>query len=459
MTVSTARPLQALITYRHPKTREPTPPLPGPARFHASSAHGKLLAGGYGGGKTAAGAVEALCTMLANPMADGLIVGPHWSTVVSVVRRTLIEHCPPGLTLVNHPAHEDRYLSTPWGSRIFYRSADNPASMDGLHVGWAWGDEVRYWSRDAHVVFVGRACLDMQDGGGPRWWYTTTPSMNWLHDEFRHGDPDRAVFKAPTDENVYNPPSYLEDLRRSYSERLQRQIIGGEFVLLTGAVYGEEFDEATHVVNWTYDPRLRTVLAWDPGKRAPYACLIQEITVPRLVQGSTTFFEGDAIVCDELCPDHLSTERLGGMVLALGRKIDAVYCDPAADATQSAAGFDDITAMRAAGLGNVEFRFVTDPRLRHIPTGVARVAARLRPAKGRPTLYFARSLRSGPWASSPRSILRALTTYRYPEQKDGRPVSDIPIKDGVSDHACDAVRYYVTNVDEAKVGYRQFVVR
>ena len=41
-----------------------------------------------------------------------------------------------------------------------------------------------------------------------------------------------------------------------------------------------------------------------------------------------------------------------------------------------------------------------------------------------------------------RGLVKSLASYRYPEAKDGKQVTDSPLKDGVHDHFCDSVRYF-----------------
>jgi len=58
-------------------------------------------------------------------------------------------------------------------------------------------------------------------------------------------------------------------------------------------------------------------------------------------------------------------------------------------------------------------------------------------------LYFADHL---PNNRDPRGVWNSLIAYSYPEEKDGRPTGDDPLKDGVTDHQCDLVRYLCTNL-------------
>ena len=42
-------------------------------------------------------------------------------------------------------------------------------------------------------------------------------------------------------------------------------------------------------------------------------------------------------------------------------------------------------------------------------------------------------------------LIAAFETYHWPEDKDGAPIGDEPVKDGVSDHMMDALRYWFVN--------------
>jgi len=44
-----------------------------------------------------------------------------------------------------------------------------------------------------------------------------------------------------------------------------------------------------------------------------------------------------------------------------------------------------------------------------------------------------------------RSVCKALRGYSYPDVKEGKAVVQEPHKDGVTDHACDCLRYLAIN--------------
>ncbi len=127
-------------------------------------------------------------------------------------------------------------------------------------------------------------------------------------------------------------------------------------------------------------------------------------------------------------------------VKANGYKITTLYCDPAGDGTQTATGLSDVKILK--DMGFPQPRFVTNPRLRHIPNGVRIVEALLGNVRGETRLFVAAHLAK---PNARRGVVKDLQNYRYPEAKDGRPISDQPLKDGLHDHTMDALRYFALN--------------
>ena len=153
------------------------------------------------------------------------------------------------------------------------------------------------------------------------------------------------------------------------------------------------------------------------------------------------------VVFEQMHPDNLPVNdcvaRVNALCAARRWSIVVVGCDPSADAHDQ---IDGTTILMA--LQQVKFR--ARPRIgrpsdryRSIPWGVEKVRVMLGNANaGLPhRLMFARNLVAGE-QGKPRGIVKALTSYAYPEVKQGRPVSDLPVKDGVYDHAVDALRYW-----------------
>ena len=179
-----------------------------------------------------------------------------------------------------------------------------------------------------------------------------------------------------------------------------------------------EFDHDTHVRDLPdIDEGWRWVLGMDFGYRSP-----------------------TVIVWGALSPEgvlHIVHERVASRCL-LGEHIDAVLSDedampdwvgidPAGWQGKAQTGLSDAQQLQRAGLS-------VRARRTSVRAGLDLLRTRLRPADGEPTLYISPACGH---------LIESLERYHYDMQ---RPMSEEPAKDG-PDHAVDALRYLVTNLD------------
>lgn len=411
---------------------------------------------GYGGGKTYAGATKAWELAAANDGCAGLIVAPTWRMLERLSLEAFHTVCPSVLIRAEHKS--ERRIDCINGARVYFGSADNPGSLEGMNLAWFWIDEARLVSVEAWRVLLGR--LREKRARLLQGFVTTTPAMGWLADEFGGGRADRAVFRCSTLENARNlAPGFIDDLRRSYSARLARSLIDGEFSAISGQVY-EEFDAAKHLVEWRYRPDLPLWLSWDFGVRA--ASIL-------VAQWTGDFATRDAagreipprsiVVFDELQPEQVATAHQIPRVRALlkascgGAAPWAVVCDPAGNQRDQATGMPSVALLRAE-FGDI-VRWATAVDDRHIPNRIARVCGALAPVEGPPRLYFARGLTQHAQGTpeARRGVIAMLRGSTYPE-KAGRVSSDHPA-DGEYEHARDTLDYLVVGAQNAYGERRQ----
>lgn len=190
-----------------------------------------------------------------------------------------------------------------------------------------------------------------------------------------------------------------------------------------------EFDRARHVVG-RFDPPGESGLwigGMDFGIRAPTVVLwahVDESGVLRVL--------GERVVAGEVIASHVEAIRAGGSGACAPFPVPAwIGVDPAGRQRSEQTGVSAIEVMKRSGLA------VRDRRLA-LAAGLNLVRARLAPASGGPTLFV---------HASCEKLIESLERYRYPAD---RPESTVPVKDG-SDHAVDALRYMVQNLD---AGYR-----
>ncbi len=199
-----------------------------------------------------------------------------------------------------------------------------------------------------------------------------------------------------------------------------------------------EFDAAEHVITESEWRNLsqgweargvspRWLGGMDFGFRAPTAFLwgaADEHGVLRIVD--------ERVVREVVLEEHVAAIKG-----ASWPKLEWIGVDPAGNQAAAQSGVTDITIMRKAGL------VVKDRRLT-VREGLELVRARLRPATG-----------EGAGPKTGRStarlfvhercvkLIESMARYHYDANK---PESDTPVKDGF-DHAVDALRYLVVNLD------------
>lgn len=405
-----------------------------------------LLSGGFGAGKTIGGIVRLLRQVAENPGVPGLVLAPNWRTLWSVTHRSLRKVFQGMGALSVMPKVIDRqnecYLDF-WGTPVFLRSAKNVDSYDGLDVGWLLGDEVRHWTRRAYDVAIGRVRVKCPL---PFRGFTSTPQMNWMAEEFNMGHPGRRLIRAPTRQNAVNlAPGYVEGLRASYSHRMQRAVLEGLFTILEGAVY-EYFDPdpRTSASLIDYDPcapsnrERKCFLGIDPGYRSPAVFWAHEIT-------PTQWVIFDEIIAENISAvtlvDRINQRKINGVHF----RPDEIWVDPAANSKAQTDASDVTSALKKVdtrgGLRRSIF-WVAAP-YNAIEYGVDKVRVMLgEPEHGvEPRIKFAKRLLEIERGQR-RGIVKDVAAYQYPEVKDGRPLVDTPLKDGVTDHFNDALRYF-----------------
>lgn len=414
---------------------------PGQFKILESRAWRVLVAGGFGSGKTTSLAYKLLQLKSANPGVPGLLVAPTWRLMWSVTLRSLLRVLRASLPPAHWPKVKDRtgecYLDFGDGVPLFLRSATHPSTIDGLDVGYALGDELRYWSREAYQVTLARVRVRCPQ---PQNVFASTPAMGWMSDDFNAGKPGHQLIVAPTRENIRNlEPGFIERLRQSYSPRLQRAVIDGVFTILEGAVF-EAFDPNPQTSPWIvpFDAKAgdrannKHYLCADPGYRRSAWIWVQEIAPAKW------------IVIDQLMLDNSTDGDAVRAVNARGWPIDEIWIDPAARAKQSTMGLDTLQLVRQIKCRNTSpIRLITGV-FRDIAYGIDKLRVTVGDPYNRSQplrLGFARSVADAE-AGKPRGIIRDLGGLRYADDREGRPVRDVPTDDGVTSHSTDALRYF-----------------
>jgi hypothetical protein len=254
------------------------------------------FAGGWGSGKSWAGARKFLSLHCANAVADdgsltgvaGLIVSQNYSTASTVnipqIRQAAEEM---GLS-VNFVSDIRRHyfvvddFSTPdQPSLIFVRSAETPASIAGFEVGHVWCDEAaRFYKseldplQDAIVQADGRMRSKRARILQMMFTYTNEGDETTVFERFEtNPTADHKLYRGKTSDNSANNEDYVRRLRSSLSAELAKQYLDGGVASLRGAPIYYNFSAERNLIDTpALDQRLPLALMFDfnvdPGSHA-----------------------------------------------------------------------------------------------------------------------------------------------------------------------------------------------
>ena len=372
--------------------------FPRQSRFVQDTRRFPGYVGGIGSGKSFAGGVKAL--MRFDKPGLGGAFAPSYPMLRDATQRThfmLLDDV--GIPYEHHKG-ENRLTITPSGHEVIFRSLDNPDSVRGPNLEWAWIDEASLVTKEASNIVNGRVRV----GNRPQVWKTFTPKgRNWCWEEYERdatgdeSDPLHPLYRVKTTENPELPADFAQSL--GYTGRFAEQELGGEFVAFEGVVY-PMFDRQRHVrardcEDWT------TALAVDVGTRNPTAILTGrkagderhiEREVYRRGMSSDEIVQTIADEADRTNPD-------------------VIYLDPSAN--------DYILALQRRGYPAVKAN-------NDVIYGIGCV-----------TTALTDGMTIDP---SCVNLIAELESYHYP---DNRTESDKPVKE--FDHAVDSLRYLIAS--------------
>lgn len=215
MTTALAVPQTQHRTLRHSTST-------GPQRaFWSSPARFRLFVGGVGSGKTRAGCLEVLRQP---PGTTGMVLAPTYPMLRDATLRTFMELVHRG-GILKHWHKSEMTVELIDGKTVMFRSADDPDRLRGPNLGWFYLDEGAMMDPDAWKIMIGR----LRERPGKAWVTSTPRGRNWLHKEFMPSI-DYDTIRSSTRQNPYLPPDFIPTLERSYSQRMLRQEVEGEFI-------------------------------------------------------------------------------------------------------------------------------------------------------------------------------------------------------------------------------------
>ena len=390
--------------------------------------------GGVRSGKTYAGAAKGLSRALLLPT-----VGAAVAPTAGMARDVLV---PQYAALAGgHVAKWNGSIAEMTldnGSKILFRSADNPDRLMGLTLDWFHLDEAAQLPRRVWEVLVNRTIST----GGPGFLTTTPRGRNWVWQLLKswENDRDAEAFFAKTSDNPLIDPKEIERARHQLDARYFRQQFEASFEEEGLRVYGD-FSPMLHILEepWHIRDKWPIYIGIDFGWTHPSAIIWAQLSP-----------EGKWVVFDELVQPHLRLEKIAAAIMGetigiVGRNFRAkvpysrvervISGAEGLQSRQEGGGESALSAL--AGMG-VTRTVVSRSR---ILAGVNAVRAKLMSADGEINLLVDPRCRR---------IADDFLGYVYPSNSDGKPSSELPEKDGVHDHSMDALRYMIDFVTPIK---------
>ena len=363
------------------------------------------------------------------------IVAPSYNTSEKIFRIVYDELVVKKGYKPSHYSHKEQILKFDWAggqSIVCGKSAEHPSGLIGEGCDLVILDEAskipnlkRIWEMYVRPT--------LSDKKGRAIFISTPDGYGTFYELYLRGktEPGWYSFNSPSWHNIFAFPDGEEDpdlqeARQTLSKEVYEQEYKAEFTSLSGRIYGD-FTRHDNVGDYRYNYNLPTFLSIDFGYRMPCALFFQ---VVKGVDGLEHVYLIDEIT-------HKTNMRTLDLVNAIKEKnyrLTRVFGDPAGYQVQASVGmgeaeiFYQMTGHRVYS--------VRDKASRNINSGISHVRNFILAANGTRRFHVSEKCQG---------IIEDIESYRYPETKDGKELKEAPLKDGISDHGCDALRYFFIN--------------
>lgn len=204
------------------------------------------------------------------PGSSGMIAAPTYPMLRDATLATFRSICDaskPSIIKSLNKADMDMELVN--GTKIAWRSADNPDRLRGPTLDWFWFDEAAMMSKQAWDIAIGTL-----RGGGPAWVTTTPRGYSWLHDLFvKKESANYELVRATMRSNQFASDEFKASMEERYAGAWAKQELEGEFVEWADAPCYTSFRReinASRPLQHLYDKRKPLILACDFNVR--YMC-------------------------------------------------------------------------------------------------------------------------------------------------------------------------------------------
>ena len=382
-------------------------PLPTQERFHKNTSKHRMLAGGWGTGKT-----TAICLELSKDIAipnNYILLGRK--DLQEFKSTTLKEFLDIYESAILNHNKQDRIIKFPNGTEIYYTNLDDSREaikkIQSLNLGAAVIDQCEEISDAMFITIQGR--LRRQSARRCFYGAMNPNGHDWIWDRFiNERQDDHEIFIATTLENIFLPQDYIDSLLKM-PEKVQRRYVFCSFDDFSGLVFNE-FSES-NIIDY-YDPSEEDshLLVLDYGFRNPTAIAFAATNYDGITTIYQEYYEAEKLI------SYISDEIKKNKFWKKAHKL----ADPSIHKTERD-GHNVADEFNAHG---VYFNNADNDVLQ----GINRVNELFKAGK----LRITRSCVNG---------IKEYGAYRWKELKPGENRNEFeePVKR--NDHFCDATRY------------------
>lgn len=326
-------------------------------------------------------------------------------------------------------------------STIQLKSADNPDSLRGVGLDFLVLDEYAMMKKEVWNEVLRPRVVDKN---GEALFTGTPKGYNHFYDLYQMELKESGYWKSyhfKTTDNPYVSKHEVKKAKKDMDERAFKQEFEASFETFGGQVFSD-FDRKRHASKkFKFDNNLEFYLGMDFGWSSPTAILFiqvnadEDVFIFDEIKAVQTPISEIAKAIRDKNYEHLHYVNMGDISSfeerrkALEPTIDPsiIYCDPAGESRSEAIGTSSVAELRKMGF-YVKYK-------KNYP-GIIQEGLNL----------IRKWLQNGKLFIHPKCInlIQALEMYRYPEPK-GDIQSELPLKDGISDHWVDSLRYAFIN--------------
>lgn len=273
------------------------------------------------------------------PNVDVAYYLPTYGLIEDVARGTFEDIMTKQNLDFKYNGQHSRY-STPYG-KIILRSMDTPSRIVGYEVGYSLIDEAdllpKKKMREAFNRIIGRNRSVLHDGKHNSVDFVSTPEgFNFLYDFFvKEENETKKLIKGITLNNPHLPPSYVQNLKNTYTPEQLRAYLFGDFVNLENESVYYSFDRIKNGTQREVKPREQIFIGMD-------------FNIGNMSAVVFVYENGKAYAVDELT-GVLDTPTMGQILKEKYRGHRATVFPDASGQNRKTVGMSDVKYLRSLG--------------------------------------------------------------------------------------------------------------